>query len=165
MERCVIHHTPYIVPSSKLPALKVSVPGRAPWPLREQESPSRHVLTACHIIFPCGGSDPSSNPLLSPWDQRPLYKALQAKQRKIDALWTAVPGRAWVQYREQVILPYLWFPHWTPNGSLGQGGKNSTFVQSQAQMIHHTPLISQAWTSYLNSSKFFWRCFRPSWTN
>ena len=59
MEKCVIHHTSYIVPFSQLPALKDVGPGRAPWPLREQESPSRHVLTACHIIFLCGGSDPS----------------------------------------------------------------------------------------------------------
>lgn len=92
MERCVIHHTSYIVPSSLLPALKDTGPGGAPWPRREQESPSRHVLTACHIIFPCGGSDPS----IQHSSQSPETMGLsiqgspgKAKQSKIDALQTA----------------------------------------------------------------------------
>lgn len=122
MERRVIHHTSFVVLSSQLPALKDTVFNRAPCPLREQELPSCHVLTAYHIFFPVGALIPLSNLLLSPlrsWASIP-GSSIKAKQGKIDVLqksWPCPVGFL-VQYMEQPILPHLGFSHWIPTQEL-----------------------------------------------
>lgn len=152
MERCVIHHTSYIVPFLQLPALRNTGPYKGMRGGGGMEGVSGDWGSRSHpvamfwqfvtLFLSVGALIPSSNPLLSPLRPWPLYKAPQAKQSKIDALQMASWAREGSQFNAW-NSPF--FPSQVPTvdtkvGAWSQGIKNSTFIHlSQTNGLSHYP--------------------------
>lgn len=168
MERCVIFHALNIV--SLLPA-----PSHVG--LRALQGP---LITEGTEVTqsPCSDSLSYYSSLWGHWslhltlssapETRGHYtKLLRQSEARLMPCGQLCLGGLGIQWREQLVHPYSWFPHWTPKGSWGQSKKNLVFVHPPTQMICHTPLISWAQSSHLAYSKknFFWKYPRPFWAN
>lgn len=150
MERCVIHHTSYIVPSSQLPALKDAGPvgPLATEGIRVTQSPCPDSLShyfslwglwSLHLTF-----------FSVPWDHGPLYKAPQAKQSKIDALPMAC--HAWegspFNERSSPFFPISGSHTGHQSGSLKPGRQEFNLYSSQnINDLPHSPNLPGPLTS------------------